>query len=294
MGAGGHACRGLAGREAGTDREPAAQGLGERHDIRGYAGTLVSEQFAGASHSGLHLVEDEEETVRVAQFAQRPQERRLDNAHAALAHQRLDHNGRGFAADRPLDRFKIAEWNLIEAFDHGAETVEVFFLTAGGERRQRAAVEGALEGNDAVSLRTAIHRVIFARRLDRGFGSFGAGIAEEDDVGEARFAQPRGDAFGLRNLVQIGDVPKFLRLRRQRRDEMRMGVTECIDGDARGKIEIAIAVGRDEPYALAPLEGEVNACESSHQMRGHGSSSRAARQIGAAKMKCAASPGGTG
>ena len=57
------------------------------------------------------------------------------------------------AADRAFDRVKIAERNLIEAVDDRPETVEIFLLTAGGERRQRAAVERALEGDDAIALR---------------------------------------------------------------------------------------------------------------------------------------------
>jgi hypothetical protein len=121
------------------------------------------------------------------------------------------------------------------------------FLAAGGERRQRAAVEGALEGDDAVALGMAVGRLVFARRLDRAFHRLGAGIAEEHDVGEACLAQPLRDALGFGNLVKVGDVPQLLRLLGERGDEMRMRVAERVDGDAGGKIEIALAVGRDEP-----------------------------------------------
>ena len=103
------------------------------------------------------------QAVLVAKLAQRPQERRLDDAHAALAHQRLDHDRRGLGADRALDRLEIAERHLIEALDHRAEAFEIFLLAAGGERRQRAAVERALEGDDAVALGLAVHRLVFAR-----------------------------------------------------------------------------------------------------------------------------------
>jgi hypothetical protein len=49
-----------------------------------------------------------------------------------------------------------------------------------------------------------------------------------------------------------------------------MGVTERVDGNAGGKVEIALAVGRDQPNAFAPLEGEVDARKGRHQVRGHG------------------------
>ena len=88
--AGGHALGRLGRRQAGADRETAAERLGQRHDVGRDAGALVGEQVAGAAHAGLHLVEDQQQAVLVAKFAQRPQERRLDHAHAALAHDRLD------------------------------------------------------------------------------------------------------------------------------------------------------------------------------------------------------------
>src|SRR5258708_4658316 len=89
-------------------------------------------------------------------------------------------------------------------------------------------------------------------------------------------------------------MPQFLRLRVQGRDEMRMRMAERVDGDAGGEIEIPVAVGGHQPNALAPLEGEVDTCESRHQMRSHGVSPPALRgKIRAVKTKCAASPGGT-
>ena len=77
-------------------------------------------------------------------------------------------------------------------------------------------------------------------------------------------------------------------------DEMRMRVAERVDSDARGEIEVALAVGRLKPHAVAPLEGEVHARKRRHQMRGHGSSPRTLHStMPAAKTQCAASPGGT-
>ena len=55
-----------------------------------------------------------------------------------------------------LTGIDIAERHLVEAIDHRAEAVEIFLLAAGGERRQRAAMKGALERDDAVALRPAV------------------------------------------------------------------------------------------------------------------------------------------
>ena len=43
---------------AGADRQPTAESLGEGHDVGRDAVVLVGEKRAGAAHSGLHLVED--------------------------------------------------------------------------------------------------------------------------------------------------------------------------------------------------------------------------------------------
>ena len=46
-------------------------------------------------------------------------------------------------------------------------------------------------------------------------------------------------------------------------------MAERVYGDAGGEIEVALAVGRDEPSAFAPLEAEVDACECRQEMRRH-------------------------
>jgi hypothetical protein len=45
-----------------------------------------------------------------------------------------------------------------------------------------------------------------------------------------------------------------------------MGVAERVDRDPRGEIEVALAVGRDEPGALAALEGKIDTRVGRQQM----------------------------
>ena len=56
--------------------------------------------------------------------------------------------------------------------------------------------------------------------------------------------------------------------------DLRMRVTERVHGDARGEVEIALAIGGGEPAALAALEAEIDPGEDGEQMRrgamGHG------------------------
>ncbi len=278
VGAGGHALGRRVRRQHGADWKTAAERLGERHDVGRHAAALIAEQSAGPPHAALHLVEHQHKAVLVTKIAQRSQERRLDNAHAAFAHQRLDHDGRCFFADRAFDGIEIAERNLVEAFDDRSETVEIFLLAASCQRRQRSAMEGALESDDAIALGPFADRLIFAGALDGAFHRFGARIAEERDVGEARRAEALRGALLFRNFIKVGDVPSLLRLFGKRSDKVRMRVAQRIDGNAGGEIEIALAVRGEEPYAFAPLESEVHAREGRHQMRCHGFNPHAARR----------------
>ena len=128
------------------------------------AGPLVGEQPAGPAHAGLHLVEDQQQVVLVAQPPQLLEEVALGRADAALALDRLDQDGRGLARrSPPRPAARSPSGTLIEAGQTGPETFEMLLLAAGRDGRHRAAVEGALEGDDAVALGLAA--------LDSGTGA---------------------------------------------------------------------------------------------------------------------------
>ena len=156
-------------------------------------------------------------------------------------------------------RVDVVEGDLVEALDLGPEAFEIFLLAAGGDGRQRAAVEGAFEGDDAEALGMALDELVAARRLDGAFERLGAGIGEEHLVGEGGVDQPLAEPALPRNLVEIGDVPELVGLLGQRRDQMRMAVAQRIDGDAAGEIEISLALVGDQPGALATVEGQGRA-----------------------------------
>ena len=109
--------------------------------------------------------------------------------------------------------------------------------------------------------------VIFARDLDRAFHRLGAGIGEEHVVGKALFTQPCCKSFAVGALEQVGHVPELGRLLLQRLHQMRMRMAKRIDSDAGGEVEVAIAIGRDQPRALATLESKIDPGEYGEQMR---------------------------
>jgi hypothetical protein len=87
---------------------------------------------------------------------------------------RLQQHASGVRADQGLDRVEIAEGGLVETVDLGAEALDIFCASAGGEGRQRAPVKRAFEGDEAVTLGRSAGRMEFARGLYCAFHRLGA------------------------------------------------------------------------------------------------------------------------
>src|ERR1700720_3931254 len=97
-----------------------------------------------------------------------------------------------------------------------------------------------------------------AHELDHAFHRFRAGIAEENEVGKTLIAKPRGELLAVRALEQVRHVPELGRLLLKGGDKMRMRMSERVHRHAGREIEIALAVGRDQPAAFAALETEID------------------------------------
>src|SRR5262249_5590194 len=150
----------------------------------GYGAEVIGRpQMAGAPHPGLHFVEDEQDAVLVADAAQPQEELWPGDDVAALALDGLDEDrgdllGRDAVLEQRLDgrhvlwmRVRIVEGQVVPAGHGRAEAPPVVHL-AGREAdaRVRAAVEAALECDDALTPRGA------ARELDRALHGLRAGV----------------------------------------------------------------------------------------------------------------------
>src|SRR5687768_8234230 len=192
----------------------------------------MGEEPAGPTHAGLDLVKDKEQATLVAELPEIAELGGRERPHAALALDRLNEDGGSLRTDRRLQRRTVAERHLIEALDLRSEAFEVLRLAPCRDRRQRAAVEGALERDDAEALRRAVHIMVAPRRLDRAFDRFDARIGEEDPIREGGAEKPAAERALAFDLEDVRDVPQLFRLRLQRRDEMRMRMAEHVDRDS--------------------------------------------------------------
>jgi hypothetical protein len=88
-----------------TDGEAGPEPLGQSHDVGLYALVLTGEHPAGPSDARLHLVEDQQDAVPVAEFAQPGQEPGRRHDVTALALDRLDQDGGDLARrNTPLEQ----------------------------------------------------------------------------------------------------------------------------------------------------------------------------------------------
>src|SRR3546814_16487164 len=93
-------------------------------------------------------------------------------------------DGGGLVGDGGAQLVQIAPGDLVEAVDHRAEALDQLLLLGGGDRRERAAVEGALDRDDPPAPLVAGLVMVLAGQLDRAFPVLDAGIREANAIGK--------------------------------------------------------------------------------------------------------------
>ena len=140
--------RSPAPRRAGSPR----RALGDHHDVGRDPGPFVGEEPAGPAHAALHLVEDQERAGLVAEGAQRLE---LTSGRARMPPSPWI-GSTSTARSARVDRRLSASWSpngeLDEARQERAEALGDLLGARGGDRGRGAAVEGAVEGDDAGAL----------------------------------------------------------------------------------------------------------------------------------------------
>ena len=119
-----------------------------------------------------------------------------------------------------------------EALDH-------LLRSRRGDRRRRAAVERALESDDADAVRLAAVVEVLARHLDRALDRLGAGVGDEDRVGEGRRDQTLRQRLLVGDLVEVRGVPELARLRLERGHQRRVGVAKGGHRDAAAEVQVS-------------------------------------------------------
>ena len=233
----------LAGAD-GADRHAAAEGLRHGDDIRLDAVVHEAHDLARAAPARLHLVDEEEHAVLIAELPQADHEFLRCGMDAALALHRLEHDGDGVLRAGVLEGLEVVVGRVGEAVGHRAEAdlAGVARLARRAHRAERAAVEAHLRGDDVVLVRAVVLDAVFARHLDHGLVGLGARALEEDLV----HADRRADFLGeqrLRDRVRIVErLHDVSALILHGLDDLLVAVAGAVDGDACVEVEVRRAV----------------------------------------------------
>ena len=160
----------LAERDAGADRDAAAEPLGDGDDVG--VGHRPGEPLAGAADAGLHLVEPEQRAVVAGDLAGGGEVRGGRDDHARLALDRFEDHGRGLVGDGLRECGLVAVRHEGDVAGQRLERRAVRLLRRQRERAHGAAVEGAL-GGDQVGTAGA------PGQLEGRLVGLGAGVGEE-------------------------------------------------------------------------------------------------------------------
>ena len=187
VGAGRHALGRLRGGEHRADREAAAEALGERPSRR--ASRRASDSRTVSPSRPMPVCTSskrEQQAVLVAERRERPEELRPAERTPPSP---CTGSIRMPAVSGPIARLTASmspsgTWSKPSII--GPKPSRCFAVLGRGQRRQRAAVEAAFEGDDAIALGMAVRRLVLAHHLDDAFHRLGAGVGEEHRVGKAR------------------------------------------------------------------------------------------------------------
>ena len=128
-----------------ADGKAVGETLRQRHEIRAHTELLEGEERSRSPHPGLDLVQAQKRWC----FCGRCHELRIEWANAALPEDRLEQDEPDLIIDGCEQPCDVVRPNEPHARDERLEGRTLPWLPGNGERAERAAVEPALERDDA-------------------------------------------------------------------------------------------------------------------------------------------------
>ena len=255
--------------------EAGGESLRQAHEVRADRRLLAGEQGAGATEAHRDLVGDEVHRELVAQRAQPAQVIRVIHPHAAGAlHQRLDDHRAGFvgvAFEQGAQFAEPARRGLCGSFarfalvgirrrrqQRGQQQRRVGLAVqrhvADRQRAQRFAVVAAAERDEAGLLAMATVEPVVEAHLQRHFDRGRAVVGVEHAIQSRR--RDAHQFLGQPDRRLVGEAGEDHLLQRaslvgQGGGDARIGVAEQVDPPRADPVEVAPALGVDQPGAFA-------------------------------------------
>ncbi len=231
----------LGGGQHGADGEAAAKGLGAGQDVRRHAQAHIGVELTGTTDTGLHLIVNQQCIVLVAQLAH-PFGKFVGGTNdATLTLQRLHHHGAGIVGDDGCQLFQIVVGHMGDVGRLGTETVGVGGLATHAHGKEGTTVETLMEGDDLGLVGTKLLDGVTTGQLEGRLVGLGTGVAEVDLVGKRGGDQLLGQTQGRLVGHHVGEMPQLLALGFQGVDQLGMTMTQAIDRDTAGKVDIFTA-----------------------------------------------------
>ncbi len=232
--------------QARTDGQPAAQSLGQCHDVRSDAVVLVSEKSTGAAHSGLHLVEHQQSTVPRRDISRGSQITLGRDDDTALPHDRFEEHCGGVVIDGGGQRVGVTVRYMRDVTRQRGERCLLGRLTGQSQRAHCSAVESTLRGNE-------FRATGKPGQLERQLVGLGSGVAEEHPRLGVR-PQQSDQFFGQRDTrfggIQVGGVAQGGHLLRDGLDDRGVAMAEDVDRNAAEQVHVGLAVHVGDHDAL--------------------------------------------
>ncbi len=262
------------GRNTGNG-ETGAHPFGHHHDVRLHPKVLKGEKLARASKARLHLVEDKQHAVLITNLAQAGQEgcrwhhvspltqHRLNDDRCRLNRGSLSLEQKADLLQRPLARLlrlpAISIPVRVRSYENATRQGLIIdavhgFAGGHGHRLRSTTVEGALKDDDVGS------PCVMTCQFHRCLHCLGAGVGEEETIQVGgdnltqRLCQPEKRLVVID--IHLGmDEPSCLFLNRL--NHLGVTVASIGDADARGKIQVTVAIGVPHVSALTPVHNQV-------------------------------------
>ena len=259
-------------------RETSGNPLGERDHIRRDAArqvfALEGEPCAGTTDARLHLIENQQRTVLVAQLTRLLDELRADRPHAGFALNKLHNHGgdRGLIAlsarlERGLQRLGVTRFDELDIRHQRLERFTNGRLIRGGQRAERAPMESVDQRDNTRRTVGRQRTPIQLGELQRRLIAFSPGIAEihARALGRAGKFKEFGGQLDLRLGSEIvAHMGDFRGLFAHGFHPRGVRIAERVDGDAAEEVEIAVAVHVPNMRAFAVIHHAQRRAEHVH------------------------------
>ena len=244
-----HTCR-TSPSEQRADRHTRAQAFCQCHHIGRDVFDLMCEPLSCAPNACLHLIDDEQPLIGIAQRANLAQNACGQTRYATLALHHFEHHRDHIQIRlQSMNRTHIVEWHAYKTCDQWVKTFLHLGIACRGERRQRAPMKRLAHHND-FAVGFALLMPIQTRQLNRALIRLRTAVGEKHLIHARKSRQLICEFDLLRHLVQITHMNQLTHLLAQSRDQARMVVPQSIDRNPRERVKILLAVGVREPNAL--------------------------------------------